>query len=144
MDGHEIGNHTFSHVNLAKCGSQSMYYQIERPELELDLLGYPCSHRIFRPPYSACNSELLMFMKDIHEQIILWNIDSGDWRGIDAESIINKVLKEVKPGSIIVFHDSDETDSKDRTPTITALRIIIPSLQSMGYKLVTVSEILRK
>ena len=62
----------------------------------------------------------------------------GEVLGRDA--IVHNVLDRVRPGAIIVFHDSDETDKADRSPTIAALNIILPALKAAGYRLVTVSE----
>ena len=74
--------------------------------------------------------------------MILWSVDSGDWRGLGAQAIADNVLTQVKNGSIIIFHDSDEASQADRTPTVAALKIILPALQKAGYRMVTVSELL--
>ena len=51
------------------------------------------------------------------------------------------MVNRVHPGSIIIFHDSDEKDKADRRPTVEALKLILPALQEMGYRLVTISQL---
>ena len=63
-----------------------------------------------------------------------WTIDSDDWRSRNAETIVNKVVKEVKDGDIILMHDLYAS-------TAEAAIILIPKLQEMGYQLVTISEL---
>ena len=72
----------------------------------------------------------------------MWSLDSGDWKGLDRDTIVNNVVNRVHPGSIIIFHDSDEQDKADRRPTVEALKLILPALQKMGYRLVTISQLM--
>ena len=74
-------------------------------------------------------------------ELVLWGIDSGDWRGLPAAEIAHNVLSRVRPGAIIIFHDSDEKEQADRGPTVEALKVILPALQAAGYRMVTVSEL---
>jgi len=140
-DGHEVGNHTFDHPRLPKTDQLSREQEIERTELDLDLLGCPQKNRLLRPPYSAFDKRLVSYLEHTHRQLALWSLDSGDWRGLDAAAIVNNVLTRVRNGSIIIFHDSDEKDQADRSPTVKALKIILPALRAAGYRLVTVSEL---
>jgi len=140
-DGHEVGNHTFDHPRLPKTDQLSREQEIEKTELDLDLLGCPQKNRLLRPPYSAFDKRLVSYLEHTHRQLALWSLDSGDWRGLDAAAIVNNVLTRVRNGSIIIFHDSDEKDQADRSPTVKALKIILPALRAAGYRLVTVSEL---
>jgi peptidoglycan/xylan/chitin deacetylase (PgdA/CDA1 family) len=110
--------------------------------VDLDLLGAPQEPRLFRPPYSAYDSRLADYLAHTRRQLVLWSIDSGDWRGLDSPTIIRNVLGRVRNGAIIIFHDGDETGRKDRSPTVHALAKILPALKAAGYRMVTVSELL--
>lgn len=142
QDGHELGNHTYSHPRLLKTNQMARVQELERTRLELDLLGCPRNSRIMRPPYSEYDQRLLSYLDHTDRDLILWSVDSGDWRGLAAPAIVRNVLTQVKNGSIIVFHDSDETSQADRHPTVEALKTILPALQKAGYRMVTVSELL--
>lgn len=142
--GHEVGNHTFSHPRLPQTGQLVRERELETTRLDLDLLGCPCRHKLVRPPYSAFDERLVSYAAHTGRQLVLGNIDSGDWRGLDARAIELNVLTQVRNGAIIYFHDSDEKDLKDRTPTVEALKTILPVLRYRGYKLVTVDEVITK
>jgi peptidoglycan/xylan/chitin deacetylase (PgdA/CDA1 family) len=141
QDGHEVGNHTFSHPRLPKTEQLARERELERTRLDLDLLGCPQKHKLIRPPYSAYDDRLVSYLSHTHRELVLWSIDSGDWRGLEAGKIVKNVLARVRNGSIIVFHDSDEKDQADRKPTVEALKVILPALRKAGYRLVTVSEL---
>jgi peptidoglycan/xylan/chitin deacetylase (PgdA/CDA1 family) len=141
-DGNEVGNHSFSHPRFTKTDQLSRERELERTALDLDLLGCPTEHRLFRPPYSAYDDQLKSYLAHTHRSLVLWSLDSGDWRGLKAPAIINNVLTRVRPGAIIIFHDSNETGRADRSPTVAALEVILPALRQEGYRMVTVSELL--
>ncbi len=140
-DGHEVGNHSFNHLRLTKTDQASREWELERTALDLDLLGCRQKCRLVRPPYSAFDDRLTSYMANTHRQLALWNIDSGDWKGLDAATIVGNVLNRVRNGAIIIFHDSDEKSEVDRQPTVEALKVILPALQQAGYRMVTVSEL---
>ena len=143
-DGNEVGNHSFSHPRLTKTGQFSREQELERTAVDLDLLGCPQSQRLFRPPYSAYDDRLKAYLAHTRRCLVLWSIDSGDWRGLAAPAIIKNVLSRVRNGAIIIFHDSDEEAQANRHPTVEALKTILPALKAAGYRMVTVSELLHR
>lgn len=137
----EVANHSFSHLRFPAADRQAWLKELERTELELDLLGCPdCG--LFRPPYSDYNQGLLQCLAHLGQRLVLWSVDSADWREPDPLAIAANVLSKVRPGAIIIFHDSHETGQADRRPTIEALQLILPALTARGYECVTVSELL--
>jgi peptidoglycan/xylan/chitin deacetylase (PgdA/CDA1 family) len=140
-DGNEVGNHSFDHPRLTGADQRTREQELERTSLDLDLLGCPCTQRLFRPPYSAYDSRLVRYLAHTNRKLVLWSLDSGDWRGLDAPTIVENVLGRVHNGSIIIFHDGDETSRADRRPTVAALARILPALRAAGYRMVTVSEL---
>jgi peptidoglycan/xylan/chitin deacetylase (PgdA/CDA1 family) len=143
-EGNEVGNHSFSHPRMTKCNQFSREQELERTSVDLDFLGCPKSERLFRPPYSACDDRLKAYLAHTHRCLVMWSLDSGDWRGLAAPAIIKNVLSRVRNGSIIIFHDSDENAQADRHPTVEALRTILPALKAAGYRMVTISELLHR
>ncbi len=138
-DGHEVGNHSFDHPRLTTSDQASREQELERTAVDLELLG--CRPKLFRPPFSAYDGRLVAYLKNTNRRLVLWGIDSGDWRGLPAEVIAHNVLSRVRPGAIIIFHDSNENGQADRNPTVEALKVILPALQAAGYRMVTVSEL---
>mgnify|MGYP005850149547 CR=1 FL=1 len=139
--GHEVGIHTYSHPRLPTLNPLRRAFELERTWLALHLLGCPDTG-IVRPPYSDYDQPLLSYLAHTNREMILWNVDSGDWQGLDARTIAGRVLSRVKNGAIIIFHDSDEYARADRTPTVEALKLILPALHQAGYLLVTLSHLL--
>lgn len=140
--GHEVGNHTFSHPRLPQTGQLARERELETTRLDLDLLGCPHRHLLIRPPYSDFDDRLVSYCAHTGRQLVLWSIDSGDWRGLNSRAIEQNVLPRVANGSIIIFHDSDEHEQADRQPTVEALKIILPVLRHGGYKMVTIDEVM--
>ena len=139
--GHEVGNHSFSHPYLTESSQFTREKELERTDMALDLLGCPKKGRLIRPPFSAFDDRLTAYIAHKQQHLALWSIDSGDWQGLGSEAIVKNVLTRVKNGSIVIFHDSDEKDQADRTPSVEALEVILPALKAEGYELVTVSEL---
>ncbi len=139
--GMEVENHSFTHLRFPPEDPQAWHRELQRTEAELDLLGCP-DHRLFRPPFSDYSPELRRFLAHLDYRLVLWSVDSADWREPDPLAIAVNVLSQVRPGAIVILHDSDETGAADRTPTIEALSLILPALQARGYDCVTVSELL--
>jgi peptidoglycan/xylan/chitin deacetylase (PgdA/CDA1 family) len=140
-DGNEIGNHTFDHPRLTETAKPKCERELERTRLDLEMLGCADKHHLVRPPYSAYDKQLTSYVTHTKRELVLWSLDSGDWKGLDKETIVHNVLDRVKNGSIIIFHDSDEKDRADRRPTVAALKVILPALQQRGYRMVTVSDL---
>jgi peptidoglycan/xylan/chitin deacetylase (PgdA/CDA1 family) len=141
QDGNEVGNHSFSHPRMTQENQISRAQEVERTALDLDLLGCPAAPRLFRPPYGAYDDRLKSYLAHTGRHLVLWGIDSGDWQGLAAPAIIKNVLGRVRNGAIVIFHDGDEQDQADRRPTVEALKTILPALQTAGYRMVTVSEL---
>ena len=136
-DGHELGNHTYSHIRSDK---------VEKNVFEREILS--CTETIheitrqaptlFRPPEGAINDNLRDLCKELDYRIVLWSIDTEDWRHTPPEEIVSRVIREVKGGDIILMHDYIGKGS----PTPAALKKIIPALIARGYRFVLVSELL--
>lgn len=137
--GHEIGNHSYSHPYFTKISTAEMKSEVKKThDIILRITG-KAPAPLFRPPYGNYNSDVLKASGEIgYSHTIMWSTDTLDWKGIPAESIINRVLDNAKPGAIVLMH----VGSGIHTPE--ALPIIIEKLHSMGYKLTTVSNMLSK
>jgi peptidoglycan/xylan/chitin deacetylase (PgdA/CDA1 family) len=139
-EGHIIGNHSYSHPNFPKLNLENFESQIESTELVLkDLAGY--APKLIRPPYGAISENQLKWVSDHHYLIVNWNVDSLDWKQISADKVLQTVMQQTRPGSIILQH-SGGGDKQDLSGSVQALPALIHQLQANGYRLVTVPELL--
>lgn len=121
-EGHQVGNHTFNHLQGLRTSNKTFFRNIIKASryIESDL---------FRPPHGWMRKSQYEQIKH-HFQIVMWDILSGDYKkDIYPEEVIQNVLKFVRPGSIITFHDS----GKSITNLKTALPVIIENLKMQAY-----------
>ena len=135
--GHEIGNHTYTHaaLNLLDRGA------LEREILDSEALIEKCigtRPTVFRPPGGKSSSLVESIVTECDGKIILWDVDPRDWTGRASQEIVDAVLRDTVPGSIILFHDY----AVGHSTTVTAIKEILPRLSAAGYRFVTVTELL--
>lgn len=132
-EGHEIGNHTYSHRILSQLSNEKVEEEIKRcQEIVKETTG--CEPSLFRPPYGNYRTNTREIARQFRLNIILWSVDPRDWRIHDDERIYQEVIRHVRPGSIILCHDNHPA-------TIKALPRIFDTLTTDGYQFVTVSEL---
>ena len=126
-EGHLIGNHTFSHVQLTKMKKEDACREVQQTNERIcAVTGAPVLY--IRPPYGSWNDEL---QAEIPMTVTLWNLDSEDWKSQNTGKIVELVESEAKEGSIILLHDIFDTSVE------AALRIV-DDLTAQGYTFVTV------
>ena len=123
-EGHSIGNHTYSHLK-GWITSNPEYYS------DIELAGKFITSDLFRPPYGKIKRSQLKYLRQFYK-IIMWDVMSNDFdHSITKEKCVKNVLDNIRPGSIVVFHDSEK--SKERM--LYALPIVLESLNKLGYTL---------
>ena len=134
--GHEIGNHTYSHLHLKQLGAGGLTAEVEKCE---DVLEDLCEYRphLFRPPEGYLSDGVFECAEQGDYSLILWSVDTRDWEIKNASQIAEKVLTNVKTGDIILMHDYVY---HSKTPE--ALEILLPKLLALGYEPVTVGKLL--
>ena len=140
-EGHEIGNHTYTHINVAKSGYDKVYEEITKTQEEIkEIIGV--EPKLFRPPYRAMSRHMCDIVKNKNMNIILWsNLDPRDWSNPGVYSIVNTIESKVGNGNIILLHDYNNLRNS-KSQTIQALESVIPYLKEQGYKFVTISELI--
>lgn len=133
LEGHELGNHTMDHVRLDRDVSDGGLNQVSSNN---DLIASYTGEKptVMRPTGGAYNSTVLASMKQLGMPVILWNLDTLDWKYRDAESIRSRIVEQAEDGAIVLSHDLYET-------TVTGVLAAIDTLQAQGYAFVTVSEL---
>lgn len=138
--GHLIGNHTYTHPHALFSGRGKLYDEISKTKKIIeDISGKP--NRFFRPPFGFITPSLLSICRNLELAVILWNVNSKDYRSKPADDIKRKVLKKTGPGSIILFHDSKfSDDTVDYTTSIEALKSVLDVVILRGLKPVTIED----
>lgn len=130
-EGHQVGNHTWSHVRIQGAPAETVALEIRRTdELLQQILGEGAYW--LRPPYGQIDAAQ---KKQIPVPMVQWSVDSRDWESKNTEKVVQAVLRDVQPNSIILLHDIYPTSVE------AALRIV-DTLQAEGYWFVTVEELL--
>lgn len=134
-DGHLIGSHTYRHRHIGKQSEAQLYEDMAQNERVLARFGIIPT--LFRPPEGVCEKKVIEAAGRYDYNIILWTVDTEDWRALPAERIAERALKAIHGGEIILMHDY-----VDHSNTPEALRMIIPKLLEEGYRFVTVEELI--
>lgn len=136
--GHQIGNHSYSHPDFTKISAAKIKSELATTDSTIQDITGKTTKPIFRAPFGASNSASLKAVGDAgYTHTIQWNIDTVDWKGVSSTQIINKVLNNIVPGSIVLMHTGAGASG-----TPGALPNMISKLKAKGYTFVTVSEIL--
>ncbi len=138
-EGHEIGNHTYSHPHMRNAEINALKNEIKACEKVINN-KLQKNTSLFRPPEGVVDNEILRLASDMGYDLILWSVDTRDWAGTSAEEICENVISHVRPGDIILMHDYTGANCH----TLEALKLIIPKLIEKGYQFVTVSELISK
>lgn len=129
--GHLIGVHSYEHVNFGQIGDEAAIEQIEKTQEAIhNVTGKYAGY--IRPPYGCWKKSL-----DVEVSLIevLWDIDPLDWATKDADTVVQRILKGVPEGSIILLHDASQS-------SVQAAFSVIDILQQENYEFVTVEDLL--
>src|SRR6266702_4460521 len=143
-EGHEIGNHTYYHPNLALCWPEHIRLELNATQLLLETITGRAT-ALFRPPYAADTSPaqlseliLLQIAEDLNYLVVLDSIDPAYWAKPGADLILRRVKQQRRDGSIILLHDA----GGDRSQTVEALPRILEWLHTRGDTVVPLSTLL--
>jgi peptidoglycan/xylan/chitin deacetylase (PgdA/CDA1 family) len=138
--GHELANHSYSHTDMMFKPREFLLSEIEKTDQLLQELGVKQDSISFRPPLGRRFVVLSYLLSQMHKKQIIWDVNSHDYKNtLTAEDIANRVIDNVRSGSIVVMHDG----GGERSKTLAATEIIVKDLQSKGYAFKTVSELLK-
>jgi len=140
QEGHEIGNHGYTHSNMVRMSYDEIAKEVEDTTKLIRKYGYT-DDLTFRPPFGKSLYKLPKYLKKEGIPIVTWDVEAASFiDGEDTtEKIVNRTLEQVKPGSIIIFHIMYEKSGA----SLDALPIIIRKLKEDGYSFTTVSELIK-
>jgi peptidoglycan/xylan/chitin deacetylase (PgdA/CDA1 family) len=128
--GHEIGNHGWSHHDLTRLPAAGIRAELARTDRAVKAAA-GVTPKTVRPPYGAHNATV---RRQTKRPVVLWSVDTEDWRHRDSSAVARRAIKEAHPGAVILFHDIHPT-------TVKAIPQVLKSLSARGYRFVTVSEL---
>ena len=128
--GCEIGNHSYDHANLGNASASKIRKEISSTDAKIKkVIGK--KPVLMRPPYGSIGTTL---RQNVGKPMIMWSIDTLDWKSRNADKVYQNVMNNVSDGDIILMHDLYSSSRE-------AAKRIIPELKKKGYQLVTVSEL---
>lgn len=134
--GHEVANHSHSHTDMTLLGNDQIAKEIATTNANIENITGSKSV-LFRPPYGAYNEQVQNIAKQNGLSIILWSVDSLDWKNRNKHTIHSTVTANATVGSTVLLHDIHPT-------TADALPEVLKTLSEQGYEFITVSELMEK
>jgi len=134
-EGHEIGNHSWTHPILGKMRDENVRAELQKTD---DAIRAAIGMRpvLMRPPYGSITARQKKWINaEFGYRIILWDVDPLDWKRPGPAVVTRRIVKETRPGSIILSHDI-------HAGTIKAMPETFDQLEAKGFKFVTVSELI--
>ena len=133
-EGHEIGNHSYTHPHMPMISMQEVINQVTRTEaLIRNITGQ--DPYLFRPPFGEYTQALLNQLASLGYVTIMWTIDSLDWKNPGADAVVARVVDNAEPGAIILMHQS-------APDTLQSLQSMIDQLRDQGYEFGTVTQVI--
>lgn len=135
-NGFEIGTHSNTHPDMVKLDKKEMKLELTKSINTIkEVTGI--TPTLFRPPFGSYNDTLINTAKDLGLHTIQWSVDSLDWKGLHDSEIYNRIVSQVKNGSIILCHNNGEH-------TLEALPKILVKLINEGYEFVKIGDLIYK
>ena len=134
-EGHEIGNHTWSHPQLSRVSADRAAEEYESTQQAI--AGATGGYRptVMRPPFGAHDATSDAAAGQAGLSVIIWDVDTLDWKTKSADATVAAVASGTRPGSIVLMHDTHPT-------SVDAVPAMIADLKAKGYTFVTVTDIL--
>lgn len=134
--GHEIGNHSTTHPHMTQLSDAQIAEELNQTGEKIEkLIGK--KPNLFRPPFGDYNDGVIEVAKANGYYSIQWDVDSLDWKELGVQPVVDRVLRNVKKGSIVLFHNNAKYVTE-------YLPLVIERLQKEGYEIVPISELIMK
>ncbi|NLY85599.1 MAG: polysaccharide deacetylase family protein [Tissierellia bacterium] len=134
--GHDVGNHSTTHPNMSQLSKEKIIEELRTTGDKIEELT-GVKPILFRPPFGDYNDLLIRTCREEGYYPIQWDVDSLDWKELGAQSVIDRVTRNVKNGSIVLFHNNAKYIRE-------YLPVVIERLLEAGYEIVPISELIYK
>ncbi len=126
--GHQIANHTWTHADLARSPAHLVHSELARASQAIHA-ATGVQPGLFRAPYGAWSAAVIRQCEHMRMVPLAWSVDPRDWARPGTRSIVRNIMRNTRPGSIILEHDG----GGNRAQTVAALGIVLPRLLDEGY-----------
>lgn len=134
--GHEVGNHSSTHPHMSKLSKADIAKELKvTGDKIFEITGVQPT--VFRPPFGDYNNLLIETAEELGYYTIQWDVDSLDWKEMGVQPVVDRVTRNVKNGSIILFHNNAKYVAE-------FLPLVLERLQEQGYKIVPISDLIIK
>lgn len=134
--GHEIGNHSTNHPYMSKLDEVQIIKELKTTEESIKRITGKRT-TLFRPPFGDYNDKLIKTCRENGYYVIQWDVDSLDWKEFGVQPVVDRVTRNIKNGSIVLFHNNAKYVSE-------YLPIVLEKLKTEGYEIVPISELIYK
>ncbi|TKK75641.1 polysaccharide deacetylase family protein [Kribbella jiaozuonensis] len=126
--GHSVENHTWNHADLRKLSATAFRQQVMSTDqaIRAQIGSTP---GCLRPPYGGVSATVRQRATALGKDLVVWTVDSRDWTKPGTAAIVQRVVKNVHSGSVILMHDG----GGNRSQTVAALPTILKTLKAQGY-----------
>ncbi|GGF97978.1 polysaccharide deacetylase family protein [Paenibacillus abyssi] len=135
-EGHDIGNHTYNHPDLAKLSAEEIKEELAKTDRIIKKITGK-KPAIFRPPYLSYNDNVLEASRKMGYLTIMRSIETNDYKKPGTDKIVKAVMSKLAPGEIVLMHDS----GGDRTQTVEAVSIVLKEMKAKNYKCKKISKL---
>lgn len=134
--GHDVGNHSTNHPYMTKLSDEEIIKELNKTgdKIEELIKEKPI---LFRPPFGDYDNRVINLCRENNYYVIQWDVDSLDWKELGVQPVVDRVTRNARNGSIILFHNNAKY-------ILEYLPIVIERLQNEGYEIVPVSELIYK
>lgn len=134
--GHEIGNHSTTHPHMSRLSKEQIVNELKTTGDKIaEITGK--DPVVFRPPFGDYNNLLIETAEELGYSTIQWDLDSLDWKELGVQPVVDRIIRNVKKGSIVLFHNNAKHVSE-------FLPLVLEKLQEQDYEIVPVSELIYK
>ncbi|AOZ73286.1 hypothetical protein BK816_08350 [Boudabousia tangfeifanii] len=133
QEGNAVGNHSWNHPQLTQVSNKGLGHQILDTNNEIKKILGVGTH-LMRPPYGAVNHRVRNYLAENQQAVILWDVDTLDWKHKNVDKAMEFIRQEVKPGGIILMHDIHPVAPK-------VVPIVVAELKKQGYHFVTIPQL---
>jgi peptidoglycan/xylan/chitin deacetylase (PgdA/CDA1 family) len=140
-EGHEIGNHSYSHPVYLYCSAKAIARELARTQ-EVIAATTGSTPRWARPPYGVRSPAYFDASRALGLPTVQWTVAGYDWKRRSAQAIARNVVRGLTPGSIVLLHDGDSEGRRDRRATAAAVPVIIAAARTRQLRLCSLAGLL--
>ena len=139
--GHLVGEHSYSHIHGWKVNPAIYYKDLIKEKNVIDKYFGKSHLRFLRPTHGKINLITFLYTLLFNRRMVFWTLNSYDYKSTDIDATVEKILKRVKGGSVILFHDGRDISEEDPSRTVEILKALLDHEEFKDREFVTLDEV---